>query len=68
MGENRMKTQQIQKQFKRREVKFILDKETFAQFEQELSQYMVEDQFATSTISNVYFDNDDFDMIQDAIA
>ena len=41
-----MKTQKIQKQFKRREVKFILDKETFAQFEQELSQYMVEDQFA----------------------
>ena len=68
MGENRMKTQKIQKQFKRREVKFILDKETFAQFEQELSQYMVEDQFAKSTISNVYFDNDDFDMIQDAVA
>ena len=63
-----MKTQKIQKQFKRREVKFILDKETFAQFEQELSQYMVEDQFAKSTISNVYFDNDDFDMIQDAVA
>lgn len=29
---------------------------------------MVEDQFAKSTISNVYFDNDDFDMIQDAVA
>ena len=68
MGENTMKTQKIQKQFKRREVKFIIDKESFALFEQELSHYMVEDQFAKSTISNVYFDNDDFDMIQDAIA
>ena len=63
-----MKTHKIQKQFKRREIKFIIDKESFALFEQELSHYMVEDQFAKSTISNVYFDNDDFDMIQDAIA
>lgn len=63
-----MKKQMIQKQFMRKEIKFILDQETFAAFEKELSHYMVEDQFAKSTISNVYFDNDHFDMIQDALA
>ena len=32
-----MKTHKIQKQFKLREIKFIIDKESFALFEQELS-------------------------------
>ncbi len=29
---------------------------------------MVADEFATSTITNIYFDNEDFDMIQDSLA
>lgn len=63
-----MTTRTIQQQFKRKESKYILDEKIFAQFKKELSQYMIEDQFANSTISNVYFDNEDFDMIQDALA
>ncbi len=29
---------------------------------------MMADEFATSTITNIYFDNEDFDMIQDSLA
>lgn len=63
-----MKTRIVQKQFKRKETKYILDKATFALFEKDLQQYMVADEFATSTITNIYFDNEHFDMIQDSIA
>lgn len=63
-----MKTRVVQKQFKRKETKYIVDKETFALLEQDLQQHMVADEFATSTITNIYFDNEDFDMIQDSLA
>ncbi|HFI0419937.1 TPA: polyphosphate polymerase domain-containing protein [Streptococcus suis] len=63
-----MKTRIVQKQFKRKETKYIVDKETFALFEKDLQKYMVSDEFATSTITNIYFDNEEFDMIQDSIA
>ncbi|WP_153057651.1 VTC domain-containing protein, partial [Streptococcus suis] len=36
--------------------------------EKELRQYMMADEFATSTITNIYFDNEEFDMIQDSLA
>ncbi|WP_153053142.1 VTC domain-containing protein, partial [Streptococcus suis] len=58
----------VQKQFKRKETKYIVDKETFALLEKDLQKYMVSDEFATSTITNIYFDNEEFDMIQDSIA
>ncbi|HFI0701005.1 TPA: polyphosphate polymerase domain-containing protein [Streptococcus suis] len=63
-----MKTRIVQKQFKRKETKYIVDKETFALLEKDLKKHMVSDEFATSTITNIYFDNEDFDMIQDSIA
>ncbi|HFI0144723.1 TPA: polyphosphate polymerase domain-containing protein [Streptococcus suis] len=63
-----MKTRIVQKQFKRIETKYIVDKETFALLEKDLQRHMVSDEFATSTITNIYFDNEDFDMIQDSIA
>ncbi|WP_105113980.1 polyphosphate polymerase domain-containing protein [Streptococcus suis] len=63
-----MKTRIVQKQFKRKETKYIIDKETFALLEKDLKKHMVSDEFATSTITNIYFDNEDFDMIQDSIA
>lgn len=63
-----MKTRIVQKQFKRKETKYIIDKETFALLEKDLQRHMVSDEFATSTITNIYFDNEDFDMIQDSIA
>ncbi|MFQ8817148.1 MAG: hypothetical protein ACLR70_03850 [Streptococcus thermophilus] len=31
-----------------------------------LREYLVEDDYPTSTISNIYFDTDNFDVIQDA--
>lgn len=63
-----MKTRVVQKQFKRKETKYILDKATFALLEQDLQAHMEADEFAKSTITNIYFDNADFEMIQDAIA
>ncbi|HFI0237076.1 TPA: polyphosphate polymerase domain-containing protein [Streptococcus suis] len=63
-----MKTRIVQKQFKRKETKYIVDKETFTLLEKDLKKHMVSDEFATSTITNIYFDNEDFDMIQDSIA
>lgn len=63
-----MKTRMIQKQFKRRESKYIVDKKVLVQLEKDLKEYMVADEYATSTITNIYFDNHDFEMIQDAIS
>lgn len=63
-----MKTRIVQKQFKRKETKYIVDMDVFVEFEKELRQHMTEDEFATSTITNIYFDNEDFDMIQDSLA
>ncbi len=63
-----MKTRIVQKQFKRKETKYIVDMDVFVEFEKELRQHMTEDGFATSTITNIYFDNEDFDMIQDSLA
>ena len=33
----------------------------------DLKEYLVEDDYPTSTISNIYFDTDNFDVIQDAL-
>ncbi|HFU4122784.1 TPA: polyphosphate polymerase domain-containing protein [Streptococcus suis] len=63
-----MKTRIVQKQFKRIESKYILDKATFALLAEDLKEYMVADEYAQSTITNIYFDNENFDMIQDSIA
>ena len=63
-----MKTRIVQKQFKRKETKYIVNMDVFVKFEKELRQHMTEDEFATSTITNIYFDNEDFDMIQDSLA
>lgn len=62
-----MKTKIVQKQFRRKESKYIVDKAVFAQLETELKTYMVADEYANSTITNIYFDNEQFEMIQDAI-
>ena len=63
-----MKQKQIQTNFQRIETKYILDRATLALLEAEMQAYLIPDDYATSTISNVYFDNDDFQMIQDSIA
>lgn len=63
-----MKTRIVQKQFKRKETKYILDKKTLECFEKDLQTHMTLDEFATSTITNIYFDSEQFEMIQDALA
>lgn len=63
-----MSTQIIQTQFKRIETKYIIDKAILPQLEEELKAHLKADEFAESTITNVYFDNKDFDMIRDSIA
>lgn len=63
-----MKTRIIQKQFKRKETKYILDKKTLECLEKDLQTHMTLDEFATSTITNIYFDSEQFEMIQDALA
>lgn len=63
-----MKKKQIQTNFQRVETKYVLDRHTLQQLEEDMKPYLIEDDYATSTISNIYFDNDNFQMIQDAIA
>ncbi|MGT2711542.1 polyphosphate polymerase domain-containing protein [Streptococcus oriscaviae] len=63
-----MKTRIVQKQFKRIESKYIVDVATFALLEKDLLKHMVADDYAKSTITNIYFDNEHFEMIQDSIA
>lgn len=63
-----MKQKQIQTNFQRIETKYILDRATLALLKAEMQPYLVADDYATSTITNIYFDNDDFQMIQDSIA
>ena len=63
-----MKTKKkIETQFKRIETKYILTKEQLTLLQKEWQDYLSEDDYPISTISNVYFDNSDFQMIQDSI-
>lgn len=63
-----MKTRMIQKQFKRRESKYIVDKGILALLEHEFATHLEADRYAQSTITTIYFDNHQFDMIQDSLA
>ncbi|MFZ2304437.1 MAG: hypothetical protein WAV75_02395 [Streptococcus suis] len=40
-----MKTRIVQKQFKRKETKYIVDMDVFVEFEKELRQHMTEDEW-----------------------
>ena len=63
-----MKQKKIQTNFQRIETKYILDRATLERLEAEMAPYFIADDYARSTITNIYFDNDDFQMIQDSIA
>ncbi|HFR3748329.1 TPA: polyphosphate polymerase domain-containing protein [Streptococcus suis] len=63
-----MKTTISQKQFKRRETKYILSKATWRLFFRDAQPHLLADDYAHSTITSIYFDNEDFDMVQDALA
>ena len=62
-----MSNQTIQKEFQRREIKYILDPEVFENLLFDLQAHLIQDDFAHSTISNVYFDSPDYQMIKDSI-
>ena len=51
--------------FKRIETKYIISKDKLDKLIQDLKEYLVEDDYPISTISNIYFDTEDFDILQD---
>ena len=51
--------------FKRIETKYIVSKDKLDKLIQDLKEYLVEDDYPISTISNIYFDTEDFDVLQD---
>ena len=58
----------VETSFKRIETKYVVVKEDLDDLLKDLKKYVVEDDYPISTISNVYFDTEDFDVIQDALA
>ena len=58
----------IQKNFKRTELKYVIDHDTYQKLSEAFKDHLVADEFAQSTITNIYFDTSDFQMIQNAIA
>ena len=58
----------IETSFKRIETKYIIAKDDVKDLIKDLKEYVVEDDYPTSTISNIYFDTENFDVIQDALA
>lgn len=55
----------IETTFKRIETKYIVSKENLDSLIRDLKEYLVEDDYPISTISNIYFDTEDFDILQD---
>lgn len=51
--------------FKRIETKHIVYKENLNNLLHELKEYLLEDDYPHSTISNIYFDTEEFEVIQD---
>ena len=51
--------------FKRIETKYIVSKDKLDKLIQDLKEYLVEDDYPISTISNIYFDTEDFAVLQD---
>ena len=58
----------VETSFKRIETKYVVNKEDLDDLLNDLKKYVVEDDYPISTISNIYFDTEDFDVIQDALA
>ena len=55
----------IETSFKRIETKYIVAKDDVKDLIKDLKEYVVEDDYPTSTISNIYFDTENFDVIKD---
>lgn len=62
-------TKQInQKEFKRVETKYMVEAQQLPALLQDLNDHMQADDFAQSTITSLYFDTENFQMIQDSLA
>ncbi|MGT2929760.1 polyphosphate polymerase domain-containing protein [Streptococcus dentasini] len=59
---------ELQTTFKRIETKYMVNKEQLGALIKDLKIYLVEDDYPTSTITNIYFDNGNFEIIKDSIA
>lgn len=59
---------ELETSFKRIETKYLVAQDNLEALLADLKEYLVEDDYPTSTISNIYFDTEDFDVIQDALA
>lgn len=58
----------VETRFKRIERKFIVPKGILGELLEDLKEYLVEDDYPTSTITNIYYDTQDFQVIKDALA
>ncbi|MBO4107078.1 polyphosphate polymerase domain-containing protein [Streptococcus suis] len=59
-------SKKVETKFKRIETKYILDRKQLAAVLADLKNHLVEDDYPTSTISNIYFDTSSYQMIQDS--
>ncbi|MFC3932274.1 polyphosphate polymerase domain-containing protein [Streptococcus dentapri] len=57
----------LETNFKRIETKYIVPKNQLDDLISDLKKYLVEDDYPTSTITNIYFDNKNFEIIKDSI-
>lgn len=62
-----MLNETIQKEFQRKEIKYLIEADTFEQLQKEFKDYLTPDRFTHSSITNIYFDNPDFQLIKDSI-
>lgn len=53
--------------FRRKETKYLLSKEKYDELMKELKRYVEKDKYYKSTICNIYFDTDNYDLIINSI-
>lgn len=53
--------------FRRVEIKYLIDEKTYELLKQQLKPYFKRDQYYKSVITNIYFDNDNYDLIRTSI-
>lgn len=56
-----------QNTFRRKEVKYLLTRGQYLAVREALAPYMTEDKYGKHTICNIYFDNDNFDIIRTSL-
>ena len=54
--------------FRRIEKKYIVNKEQYIKIKEKMKEYMDEDKFGRSTICNIYFDTEKYDLIKHSIS